>query len=235
MSTALLRELEQRARGAGFDLFGLVDAERFDAGQPHELRCARELPGCGTVIVLGCGGPSQAQWNLPRELADLLRKHGHPARLAEPMQSRLRFSALGEAAGLGTVSPVIHRLLHPQFGPRVMVGAAVLVAGRPFGPIADASIAERFQPCCHCARPCLSACPGGVHDGHGDVDEDRCSQERERGPCADACRVVRSCPVGAGQALPAEVEAERHRFESHRALAMRGRGLLPTIRRWLGI
>jgi len=236
MPPTLLRELEERARAGGFDLFGLVDAQRFDAGQPHELRCARELPGCGTVIVLGCGGPVHAEWGALRELQSMLQRAGHRARLAEPMQSRLRFAALGEAAGLGTVSPVIHRLLHPKFGPRVMVGAALLVEGQPFGLVADASIAERFQPCCNCLRPCLSACPGEQREGnaHGRVDESRCSHERQRGACGDACAVVRNCPVGAGQALPRAVEVERHRFESHRVLAMQGRGLLPTIRRWLG-
>jgi hypothetical protein len=234
MTSDMFRQIEERARGAGFDLIGLVDAARFDAGQPTELRCARELPGCGTAIVLACGGPGSPQWNAPREIAATLSRAGHRARVAEPMQSRLRFAALAEAAGLGTVSPVIHRLLHPQYGPRVMVGAVVLVEGSPFGTVADASIADRFQPCCHCSRPCLTACPSERSTGHGHVDEQQCTTERKGGGCADACNVVRSCPVGAGQAMPIDVERERHQFELHRALAMQGRGLLPALRRWIG-
>lgn len=234
MRAELIHELEDCARRGGFDLFGLVDAQRFDAGQPVEHRCAVELPGCGTAIVLGCGGASHAKWETLRAMESLLRQAGVRARIAQPMQSRLRFAALGEAAGLGTVSPVIRRLVHPDYGPRVMVGGVLLIEGRPFGPVADASIAERFQPCCNCKRPCITACPGEVHDGDGEVDEGRCIEERKRGACADACLVVRSCPVGAGEAMPASVEAERHRFDLHRTQAMRGNGWLPVIRRWFG-
>ena len=49
MPTALLTALEQRARHRGFDLFGVVDTQRYDAAQPHEMRCSRELVGCGWI------------------------------------------------------------------------------------------------------------------------------------------------------------------------------------------
>ncbi len=236
MPQALLLQLEECARAGGFDLLGLVDAHRFDATQPYELRCAREMSGCGTVIVVACGGSAPTEWAALRELQPMVQRAGYRAQFVEPTQGRLRLAALGEAAGLGTVSPVIHRLLHPMFGPRVIVGGAVLVEGQPFGPIADKSIAEHFQPCCNCPRPCLSTCPSVLAEssGHVHVDATRCTRERQRGACANACGVIRNCPVGAGQALPQVVESERHRYELARDLAIQGRGVWPAIRRWIG-
>jgi hypothetical protein len=56
MSSSLLVEARLRAENTGLNLFGLVDAERFDAWQPLEQRTTSIRPDCGTVIVLGSGG-----------------------------------------------------------------------------------------------------------------------------------------------------------------------------------
>lgn len=235
MRPALLTELEQRARDCGFDLFGVVDARRFDSTQPHESRCSSELPGCGTVVVLGCGGASQAAPDSCRQLERFLAERGVRARMAKPLRSALRFSCLAEAAGLGTVSPVIHRLLHPKYGPRVSVCGVLLVEGQPFGEIPDASIADRFQPCCKCARPCVEACPAQVHDGHGGSDLERCHDEGLKGACTEGCGVVRECPIGRGHEVPPAVERQRQEFEVVRLAARQGKGLWHILRRALGI
>lgn len=228
-------ELEERARRCGFDLFGVVDARRFDATQPHESRCSTELPGCGAVVVLGCGGPAQAAPDSCRQLEHFLAERGVRARMAKPLRSALRFACLAEAAGLGTVSPVIHRLLHPQYGPRVSICGVLLVEGQPFGEIADASIADRFQPCCKCSRPCVDACPAKVHDGCGNTDLSRCHDEGMNGSCTDQCHVVSRCPIGQGHVVPAAVQKQRQEFEVLRLAARQGKGLWHVLRRVLGL
>ncbi len=234
MPSVLLTDLEQRARGLGLDLFGVVDAARFDASQPHEGRCSRLLPDCGTAIVVGRGVPTTIDLPALAQLEQFLRAAGLQVRAATPTYSRLSFACLGEAAGLGIVSPVIHRLLHPRFGPWVTVQGVLLLSGRPFGPIADASIAASFHPCCKCERPCVAACPATVHDGHGNSDLGRCHDRRHRNGCGSSCSVVRSCPVGADVKVALAHEAERHRFESQLLARRYGRGLLHSLRRWLG-
>jgi hypothetical protein len=220
MSSSLLVEARLRAASTGLNLFGIVDAERFDAWQPLEQRTTSIRPDCGTVIVLGSGGRASA-WNplepnarlvpgtppaavIPfervaaQELASMLLCRSMRCRLVEPVAGqRLNFARLAEAAGFGTVSPVSGLLLHPEFGPWVRVRAALLLDGRPFGPVADASITDQFQPCCSCAKPCLTACPVSVHDGLGNQDLTRCAEHRHRGGCISGCGSRRACPVGA--------------------------------------
>ena len=164
----------------------------------------------------------------------MLGAAGLHAHLAAAARSAMSFACLGEAAGLGTVSPVIHRLLHPRYGPWVSVRAVLLLQGRPFGPIADASIAATFQPCGTCARPCLKACPAGVHDGSGHSHFELCHGHRAAGGCSTACQVVRTCPIGSGERAPAAIEVERHREDQQRLQRRYGRGLWSALRRTLG-
>ncbi len=56
--TSSLRSLQQLAARNGLNLFGAVDARRFDRSQPSEQRTTARLPGCGTVLVLGTAGRS---------------------------------------------------------------------------------------------------------------------------------------------------------------------------------
>src|SRR5262245_27755617 len=216
MSSSLLVEAKLQAASTGLNLFGIVDANRFDAWQPLEQRTTTLRPDCGTVIVLGSGGRA-TPWNAaepearlvhrmpPQDLtpferaaaqglAAMLHCRSVRNRLVEPVAGqRLNFVRLAEAAGFGTVSPVSGLLLHPEFGPWVRVRAALLLDGRPFGPVADASITDRFQPCCSCAKPCLTACPASVHDGLGNQDLARCAEHRHSGGCASGCGCGRAC------------------------------------------
>ncbi|MBL8727280.1 MAG: hypothetical protein JNM25_02540 [Planctomycetes bacterium] len=247
---SLLAEVRRRAGDAGLNLLGLVDAERFDAAQTRERRVRSIAPDCGTVLVVGSGG--RELWQrferrsgascrsaarvdryasaAARQIETLLRSSAIRCRtIAGPCDSRLPFTQLGEAAGLGTVSPVTGLLLHPQFGPWVRIRAVVLADGRPFGPIADASISERFQPCCGCSRPCVTACPVGVHDGLGGQDFGRCASHRHAGNCETHCSSRSACPVGSSHRDADGEHAHRH---AHSLSALR-RHFGLGVWRWL--
>ena len=257
MRSSLLTEVQHRAADAGLNLFGLVDADRFDAAQTPERRVRALVPSCGTVIVVGSGGRGlwQRFANAPGSAAGAASKaasgfvatggfqavggfanrgagmagvdgyaHGIVDGLASMLfgasirsrvvmsscTARLPFAKLGEAAGFGTVSPVSGLLIHPEFGPWVRVRAAVLVEGAPFGAVDDASISERFQPCCGCSRPCVAACPAGVHDGLGGSDLARCAQHRHDGNCVSNCGSRSACPVGSEHRDGPGEHAHRH-------------------------
>lgn len=241
---SLLADVRRRAGDAGLNLLGLVDAARFDAAQTKERRVRSIAPDCGTVLVVGSGGRALWQqfvrrsgaschnaaqldryaWDAAQEIESMLRSAAIRCRtVSGPGDSRMPFTQLGEAAGLGTVSPVTGLLLHPHFGPWVRIRAAVLADGRPFGPIADASISDRFQPCCGCSRPCVSACPVGVHDGPGRQDLGRCAGHRHEGNGATQCSSRSACPVGSSHRDAEGEHAHRHAHA------------LGALRRWFGL
>ena len=245
MLSSLLSEVQRRAADAGLNLFGLVDADRFDAAQTKERRVRTLAPNCGTVLVIGSGGRRlwqqfarasesagcHAACNVDRYALDVVRTVDgilDRARIGARTvpagcSTRLPFAQLAEAAGLGTVSPVTGLLLHPEYGPWVRIRAVVLADGRPFGPIADASISSHFHPCCGCSRPCVAACPVGVHDGGGSPDLQRCAEHRDEGNCETYCQSRSACPIGSEHRDAAGEYAHGH---SHPLRAMR---------RWFGL
>ena len=192
MRSSLLAKVQHEAVGAGLNLLGLVDAARFDSCQPKEQRTSRLVTKCGTIVVLGSGG--RAFWQQPAltDASVRVAVRGIEATLASAAVAsrafascrpgQLSFARLGEAAGFGSISPVSGFLVHPHFGPWIGIRAVVLVDGHPFGPIVDASITDRFHPCCGCSRPCVDACPGDAHSA---------------GNCNTSCLRRTACPVGA--------------------------------------
>lgn len=244
MPASLLAEVRALAAGAGLNLFGLVDRERYDAGQPPERRASRLAADCGTIVVLGSGGRRLWQcyddWRRSggaaesiaafawRAVERLVQRLGSPQRRACVVDlerpGTLNAQRLGEAAGLGTVSPVSGMLLHPEFGPWLRVRAAVLVAGHPFGAVADASISDRFQPCCSCAAPCLDACPASAHAA-GQHDLVRCGGHRHLGGCTAGCGTRQACPVGGEHRDGGDEDA--HRFGHDLPALQRSLGLGP--------
>lgn len=242
MRPHLLVQAQETAARGGLNLFGLVDAARFDACQPREQRVARHLPACGTIVVLGTGGRAfwlqyaQANGNGPapaspdgfaaaalRGVADLLTAAKVRCEaIALPASPGWSTGRLGECAGFGTVSPVSGLLLHPDYGPWLQVRGVVLVEGQPFGPIRDASISERFQPCCACPRPCVTACPAGVHDGLGHQDLAACGSHRHAGGCDTVCSSRNACPLGSEHRDGFGEAAHRHGYQ------------LATMQRWFG-
>tara|TARA_R110002096_G_scaffold59731_8_gene149520 strand:- start:2111 stop:2890 length:780 start_codon:yes stop_codon:yes gene_type:complete len=242
---SLLRSVQQQASRNGLNLVGLVDAKRFDGCQPREQRTATVQRDCGTILVLGTAGRSlwlefQRQGRqIPQTMtedqvdelavagatsvvADLSQR-GVRGKLVDARRPRLNFEHLAEAAGFGIVSPVSGLLLHPEFGPWVRVRAAVLLPGQPFGAIADASMTDRFRPCCSCQKPCIAACPSAVHDGFGNTDRGRCADNRHRGGCESGCHSRMACPVGTEHS-----DQEGPMLHAH-SVGMR------TMQRWFGL
>ena len=235
---SLLDRVRADAAGAGLNLLGLVDRCRFDASEPRERRLGGMAPTCGTVVVLGTGGRASADGiagGADAVAADAPRRAGGADHVAGELRRAgvacrvLRFDGscrvsgprLGEAAGFGTVSPVSGLLLHPDYGPWLRVRAAVLCDGEPFGAVADASISDRFHPCCTCDRPCLTACPASVHGGR-DHGLAACATHRHGGGCTDGCGSRAACPLGAGHRDDGTA-GHRHSYE------------LATLQRWYGL
>jgi hypothetical protein len=202
MPRTLLANAQRHAAALGLNLFGLVDAERFDRCQPRDQRVRERWPHCGTVLVVGSGGqefwrqfaqacggraaggppsptaPQQFASRCIQEIATCFRAKPLPFEVVEPSGPCPSLLRLGEAAGLGTVSPVSGLLLHPEFGPWVTLRAALLFAGHPFGPVPDATLVERFQPCCGCRQPCTTGC------------------STTPGNCPPNCHGRCACPIG---------------------------------------
>ena len=252
---SLLTSVQQCAARAGLNLFGVVDASRFDRFQPLEQRCGRRWPTCGTIVVLGTGGRGFWYLNIPngiaraqraraelgaaavsgatQQVAARLQAHSVPCCVVPGSSDTLNFQCLGEAAGFGTVSPVSNMLLHPQFGPWVRVRAALLLDGYPFGPIADASITDRFHPCCTCAKPCVTACPSRVHDGQGSTDHTRCASARHDGGCGEGCGSRRACPIGREHSDPVDALLHAHSSSLRSVQRCFGLGLWRMVPRLL--
>lgn len=242
MRSQLLPRVQDAAAGHGLNLFGLVDASRFDSCSPCEQRLAGRLRGCGTIVVLGSGGRQLAQQfgaarangelaptpdafaaaGLQRVAAEFARDGVRAEVVVLSPSPRWNTGRLGECAGFGTVSPVSGLLLHPTYGPWLRLHGAVLVEGRPFGEIGDASISDRFQPCCSCARPCVTACPAGVHDGQGHQDLSSCASHRHAGGCENLCASRNACPLGSEHRDASDEHVHRHGFQ------------LAALQRWFG-
>lgn len=211
MPTSLLAAAERRAADAGLNLFGVVDAARFDACQPKEARLRGRWPWCGTVVVVGSGGgrfwqqfatncaqaaatrtlpaPQEFASRCVHEIAHAFADRKVEVEVVEPGCQGVNFLRLAEAAGFGTVSPVSGQLLHPVFGPHVALRGALLFAGLPFGAVADASITDRFQPCCTCRQqhPSADRLPAPTP----------CATHLGAGACSAACVCRSACPLGA--------------------------------------
>lgn len=248
MVSTLLTEARELAAQAGLNLFGTVSAARFDECQPCDRRVRGLRADCGTVVVLGTGGrqfwqayaahggrtdlPAQAAAAAADRFARLqakelllwLQQRDVRGAVVEPgAAGGVRFACLGEAAGLGTVSPVTGQLLHPEFGPWLALRALLLLDGEPFGPVPNASIAHRFQPCCGCSRPCVSACAPQACDGEGQKDLERCAPHRDAGNCETGCNTRLACPLGANHR---DADGEyAHRHEQTLAVLRRLAGL----------
>lgn len=245
--SSTLSELRNRAAADGLNLCGIVDAQRFDRCQSPDWRVRRLLPECGTVVLLGSGGRQFWQQMLehsgrPRSpapgyhpvrdharrcvdrLVGFLREQQlRPLVVLPEDKATLNFVQLAEAAGFGTVSPVMHLLLHPTFGSWVSLRAALLLEGYPFGAVPDASLHAAWQPCSRCDRPCVTACPIGVHDGSGGSDFGRCAEHRDSGECATGCSARQACPVGVEHRYSTDEEAHRQAYN------------LFAMRKWYGL
>ncbi|MCA8943266.1 MAG: hypothetical protein KDB80_11955 [Planctomycetes bacterium] len=253
--TASFDGLVDWARARGLDLVGVVDPHAFDGCQPAGRRASDHVPDCESIIVLGSGGrrcwehlneirpaefadgPAEGhhpidRWSLEvaEELAGALGDLADGHSIVLPNDDRtLNFVQLAEMAGFGTVSPVIHQLLHPDYGPWVSLRAALLLRTRPFAPF-DPTTAAPFEPCHDCHKPCLLGCPVDAYSStKGPFSV--CADHRIAGGCADGCGVRRDCCIGREHRYGPNEEAFRHAYSLYvmRQIA-RGRGLLGIVR-----
>jgi hypothetical protein len=243
--TAHLEATRTELADQGFNLWGIVDAERFDASEPPGRRLADALPGCRSAIVIGSGGSKlwhtmlerQGQPGRPRpwrhpidafstvsidaaveRLSAAIDPQGRSCRLLSKFpfasgvhlrrpNSSLNFKRLGEEAGFGVVSPVLHLLIHPTFGPWVSLRGAVLSDLE----LPATGVLDDFAPFTTCHRPCVAACPAGVFEPAG-PHFSRCADHRHAGGCADGCDARRACPVGKNHRFGADEERFRHAY-----------------------
>lgn len=238
MSSSLFSSIATLAAERGLDLIGALSADRFDASQPVGRRVGELLVGCGTVCVFGSAGDShwqaleaEAQAPITRapnprynplqdhaaatgsQLLDLLRHEGVHGRVVMAEDSDApNMVQLAECAGLGTTSPVLGLLLHPEFGPWISLRFALLLEGMPFGRLKDAELADAFQPCRNCSKPCIKACPALAFDGQGGQSFEACAHWRHAGGCSGGCDVRRACPVGAAYRYGPNEERFRHAY-----------------------
>ncbi len=137
----------------------------------------------------------------------------HPRRVLQPDDRRsLNFSQLAEMAGMGTISPVLGLLLHPQYGSWVSLRLAILLPAEALQGASEPDGLDGFQPCLTCSQPCVQACPVEVFDGAGGANMLACASHRHRGGCRDGCEARRACPVGAEQRYGPQEESFRHAY-----------------------
>lgn len=242
----LFTRIARQCRERGMNLVGAIAAGEFDATQPRGRRVNERRDTCGTVLLLASGGTSGWEsvlkdeggrlgeprpgyhpiddWSvrIAQEVVATLRDAGFEAEACYPDDRRaLNFRQLAEQCGLGTVSPVLGHLLHPEFGPWVSLRAAILVDGLPFG--ASPSPPLEFEPCTRCSRPCVTACPAHIDsDACGRPRVEDCAVFRVDGGCNDGCPTLRACPIGATHRYGREEERFRGAYAGF------------AMRRWLG-
>lgn len=236
-SSAWLAEAPGRLAARGFNLVGVTDARRFDAGAPAGHRLAAILPGARSAVIIASGG--RAVWEAATRAGSTgpgwpLPSPGDP----DPIDTLTRKTVSEEAARFAAAFPEARlRILYP-FGERAATVSFARLAEEAglgtadtvlrlllhprYGPwvslraclLTDLELPaggrlESFRPCDGCPRPCLVACPAGVITAGG-WDHTACFTYRRAGPnCLDGCAPRLACPVGAEHRYgPAEM---RHR------------------------
>ncbi len=175
--------------------------------------------GCGTLVLLGPGGPGfWAGFRASPEAAD--GGHDPMDRWSERVIGGLAagfgagavfpfggppfapFTAWARRSGQAWLSPV-GLLVHAERGLLVSYRGAIALAGRIDLPAAG------VRPCNACGRPCLDACPVGALGASG-YDLGACHGwlDTDAGAAClgGGCAVRRACPVGQG-AQPAAQSA----------------------------
>ncbi len=226
VAAALERDVGLQA--AGFNLFGALTREGYDALAIGPWQSDNLLPGARTAVILGtggralgaalsvapeAGGPDPVDRFTERVVRGALQRlatagvAAHASFYWEQRKGRfLDFVALGERVGLGVRSR-LGVLLAAEYGPWFALRAVVLCA-------ADARVTRPvpgFEPCTGCAAPCALACPArafGPADRLGPLDPAMCAAARlDPDGCSSACASRRACVVGTQHAYTATIEA----------------------------
>jgi len=221
----------------GWNLAGVLSADRYDGVVAPGWRCAETLPDACSAVLLGCGGSaffrvvrSSPEWNEGPDPADrfarscidsqcerwrdagfasrgFLYNDRRNDRESNDEPRYADFSALAVACGLGVPSR-LGILLHPRFGPWFSIRALVLTS-KPIAPTAS----HDWDPCTGCAAPCADACPSerAFRSHHFDVEA--CFAQKLTTPrCQTRCDARRACVYGREHAY--DSDAERYYTQS---------------------
>ncbi len=213
-------------QAAGFNVAGVLSAERYAGLVPPAWAPQAILPAARSVVVLASGGRAlgRAVAAAPTSARDRDPFDAHTRRVAEAAAATLReaswpteplfyferrggafadFVALGRACGLGTPSR-LGLLLHPSYGPWLSIRALLLTA-RPLTPTPELE----HSPCDGCPAPCALACHGAaLLPPPSGFDREACTATRRRlEACALRCDARRACVVGPEHAYDPETEA----------------------------
>lgn len=228
-----IAELSEGLRQSGFNAFGVLARDCYDALVPRAWQAGSLLPGARAVLVLATGGPAffraferaRAAGD-PRfqpgardpldafasdrlaEAAQLWSREGFETRAFCHGERRGTPPAYADFVALGRACGLgtpsrLGLLLHPEFGPWMAI-RGLLVTTRPLP--ASAAIAGP-GPCHGCPAPCTAVCPVAA-PGVSGFDALRCRRERGRsGDCRTRCGARHACIVGQEYAYAADAEA----------------------------
>ena len=233
MSSACATPLPESLARAGFNLFGVLGRDRYDALVPPAWRASVIHPETRFVLVVATGGPAFfGAFAAARRAGALLLAEG----AADPLDA-FAGQRLGEAAqgwsdqGFPTRSLGYHErcgdppgfadfvalgracglgtpsrlglLLHPVYGPWLAI-RAIWLTTRSLEP--TPALVDP-GPCADCPAPCTLQCPVAA-PGPAGFDALRCRAERERGePCRSRCIARHACVIGQEHAYAADAEA----------------------------
>ena len=193
-------DLVQFINGEGIDVYASVGIDEIP--EPDREHVLDFLPGAQSVIVIGRAVPWEAYRTSRKDqtrvmlqvaesldrtsarLAEILRSDGHdaiPVPLYLPVTVRngrveglVRLKKIAAAAGLGTQGKNTV-LLHPRYGPRLLLSAVVTGLNVTIGETGIPRGGE--SPVCTGCGRCMQVCPGKAVGPDG-VDTFRCRTVR---------------------------------------------------------
>jgi epoxyqueuosine reductase len=120
----------------------------------------------------------------------------------------LDFSKLGELGGVG-VRSLMGILIHPEYGLWISLRGTI-ITDLEFNQYDEPL--SYFNPCPHCSKPCISACPANTVSENG-WDYTTCMKFRlSDNTCRDNCASRRACPFGKEHQYSEEQLAHHHKF-----------------------
>jgi hypothetical protein len=223
----------------GLNLFGVLSANQVEQERTGYAR--RSIEDSSSILLCGSGGRSHWQhvekvqlqsttaeenpieagaWKSIEEGLPLLPEGSFQLPLQEVNQYNLRL--LGEAAGFGRISPELLMMIHPIYGPWISIRSMVVVSFQL--PVTKSL--DDYDPCTHCEKPCLQACPAHAYSQENPWNVTLCGEHRLKektieNDCADACRSRLACVVGPEHAYSSQEMRHRHRSS------------LPTLKKYL--
>lgn len=234
-SDFLYKRLENLFYNLGFNLICRIRASEYDRQAPLNRRVSNLMPNAKSIILVGFSG--RGFWETLREFlkgnpefrdtredwideytllqftttSRILEEEKVTYTMSFPFGSAgfaLDFSKLGELGGVG-VKSLMGILIHPEYGLWVSLRGAI-VTDLEFTHYDK--LLSAFNPCPHCSKPCISACPATTVSENG-WDYVACMKFRlNDNTCRDNCASRRACPYGREHQYSEEQLAHHHRF-----------------------